>query len=362
MVKLIKNAKTIMGISIKFKISLSLGLFMCITSLSAQSVRNPDATAILNYLYCLPEGNNKRIISGQFERWGDAVEPLSSEENFLNIVQQKTGRWVGLAGVEYHQGTAVNYEKPNQLCIEYWNRGGLCQIYLIMSNPADTQAYNGGGECDINLVLDPEHPYNGYFFKELDRVADGLEELCNHGVVIFVNMFPEATGDWFWWGGKTQPEFIKLYRSVYDYLVNKRGLNNLLFVYEPSSYHEAAIDYYPGHRFVDIIGISLFVDYNEELNFTSIPNYHELKALGKPMGLSQWGPRRGSDQTGTIDQPPADNMKLIRGIIDYYPEIVWWMNWSYAYSISSLDESNYHDVELLNHSWVINLEDINWRK
>ena len=172
--------------------------------------QNKDATAIMKYLYELPREENQKLISGQFERWGDAVKPLSDPDNFLNIVHQKTGKWVGLAGIEYHQGTRVNYKMPNQLCIDYWKKGGFCQLYLIMSNPADTGSNNGGGTCEIKLVLDPNHPFHQYFLKELGKVADGLEELKDNGVVVFVNMFAEATGKWFWWGAKDPEDFISL--------------------------------------------------------------------------------------------------------------------------------------------------------
>jgi len=324
--------------------------------------QNPDTKAILHYLEELPGREDKRLISGQFERWGSKVQPLSSSSNFLNIIHRKTGKWVGLVGVEYHEGPQVNYEKPNQLCIENWKNGGLCQLYLIMSNPGNPEAHNGGGTCDIKSILDKNHPYHKYFFNELDKVADGLKELKDNNVVVFINMFAEATGNWFWWGGKEKEDFITLYRTTYDYLVKIRGLDNLLFVYEPSSGHTTALQYYPGQEYVDIIGISIFVDFDKELDSKNIPNYQELKKLGKPMGLSQWGPRRGDDQTRTVDQPPADNMKLIKGIQKYFPDMVWWMNWCYAYSISTEQNSNYNDSELLNHPWVINRGEINWRK
>lgn len=334
-------------------------IFIATGNLSGQ---NQDAAAIMKYFYDLPKKETKKLVSGQFERWGDAVKPLSDPDNFLNIVHQKTGKWVGLTGVEYHQGQKVNYKIPNQLCIDYWKKGGFCQLYLIMSNPANPGSINGGGKCDIKLIFDKDHPYHKSFFEELEKVADGLEELKQNGVVIFVNMFAEATGQWFWWGGKEPEDFITLYKVTYDYFVRTRKLDNLLFVYEPSSQHKTALDYYPGNEYVDMIGISLFVDYDKEIDSNTIPNYRALCNLGKPMSFSQWGPRRGSDQTRDKDQPPADNLKLMRGIQKYYPEIVWWMNWSYAYSISTKVNSNYNDTELLNHPWVINADEIDWRK
>jgi mannan endo-1,4-beta-mannosidase len=337
-------------------------IFFLMASPASVNAQNPDVLAIRKYLAELPARKTDRLISGQFERWGNDIQPLNNPDNFVNIVHQKTGIWVGLTGFEYHNGTQVNYDKANRLCIDYWNKGGFSQLYLIMTNPANPGSNNGGGTCDLKLVLNPDHLYHKYFFNELSKVADGLEELKDNGVVIFINMFAEVTGNWFWWGGKDPKDFIALYKAAYDYLVHIRKLDNLLFVYEPSSQHHTAVDYYPGDDYVDVIGISLFVDFDEELTANTIPNYQDLKKLGKPIALSQWGPRRGEDQTRTVDQPPADNMKLIRGIQNYFPEIVWWMNWSYAYSICTKENSNYNYSELLNHPWVINAGEMDWKK
>lgn len=314
--------------------------------------------AILKYLEGLPARKSGKLVSGQFESWGNAVKPLNDSGNYVNQVFRKTGKWVGLVGAEYHNGTQVNYPKVNQLFEEQWKQGGFCQLYLIMSNPGDPASFNGGGKCNIRLVLDSNHRYHQYFFNELDKVAEGLRDLQQKGVVVFLNMFAEATADWFWWGGGDPADFISLYRASYDYLVHRKGLDNLLFIYEPCSFDTHAMQYYPGDNYVDMIGFSFFVDYNKEIDASYIRQYKELKETGKPLAISQWGPRRGKDQTGTSDQPPADNLKLIRGIQKYFPEIVWWMNWNYAYAISTETGGNLNGAELLQHPWVLNREDI----
>ena len=251
------------------------------------SAQNRDREAVLKYLSKLPGNNSGRLISGQFESWGSAVKALDDKENYLNIIHQKTGKWVGLVGAEYHNGQEVNYEKPNQLFEEYWKQGGFCQLYLIMTNPAEPTSNNGGGKCDINLVLNPTNTYNKYFYNELDKVADGLTELQKKGVVVFLNPFAEATANWFWWGGTNPADFIALYQSVHDYLVTKKGLDNLLFIYEPSCTDNLALQYYPGDKYVDIIGFSLFVDHDKELDASNIQNYQQLKKFGKPMGTEK---------------------------------------------------------------------------
>jgi hypothetical protein len=109
-----------------------------------------------------------------------------------------------------------------------------------------------------------------------------------------------------------------------------------------------------------MVGISCFVSWNEELTADKIPAYAALRALGKPMALSQWGPRRGLDQVGT-DQPPGDNCKLLRGIERSFPQITWWMNWNMAYAISSVTNGDTHATELLSSPQVVNPEDLAWR-
>ena len=97
---------------------------------------SPDARAVIKYLRSLPFKEDKKLISGQFESWGRAVLPLSSPSNNLAIIHEQTGKWVGLVGVEYHESAGLFPDAPNQLCAEYWRKGGLVQIYLIMRNPA----------------------------------------------------------------------------------------------------------------------------------------------------------------------------------------------------------------------------------
>ena len=337
----------------------SFGATTNLADVTANPDALPDAKAIMRYLRSLPLRQDKKLISGQFESWGPAVLPLSDPSNNLAVVHRKTGKWVGLAGVEYHAG-AVYPDRPNQLCIEYWKRGGLIQIYLIMRNPASPEASNGGGKCDIDQVLDPTHPHHRYFFQELDEIAAALAVLQKNGVVVFLNPFAEETGDWFWWGGQSPEKFKRLYRSTFDYLVKSNHLNNLLFVFEPGSSSPRGAAYYPGDDYVDMVGISTFVSSNEELTPSQIPAYASLLRLGKPMALSQWGPRRGLDQVGK-DQPPADNRKLLRGIQKYFPQITWWMNWNMAYAISSAENSNLYDKELLDDPRVVNLDELNWK-
>lgn len=330
----------------------------------ADKAANPNATieanAVLRYLNDL-KLHRRGVVSGQFESWGRDVKFLEDERNWLRKVYKETKLWPGLVGVEYHNGI-VSTENPNKLAIEYWKNGGLVQVVLVMSNPCDSSAVNGGGACQIASVLQDGSANNIKYFEELKQIGDGLEQLQTAGVVVILNIFPESTSNWFWWGGQGSDAFKRLYQATFDYFVRVRGLNNLLFLYEPSSHSKSVIADYPGAPYVDIVGISYFVDSHQEINMQSNPAYTQAKALGKPLSFSQWGPRRGQDQTRGADQSPADNLKLLRGIKTDFRDVVLWMSWNQAYAISSEMNGNKNAVELLSDPIVINRGKINWKK
>ena len=95
--------------------------------------------------------------------------------------------------------------------------------------------------------------------------------------------------------GRQNPEKFKvLYRATFDYFVKTKHLNNLLFIFEPSSSHKNAALYYPGSQYVDMIGISIFVPWNHELAPADVPAYSLLKHLKSRWPSANGG--RGADR------------------------------------------------------------------
>ena len=64
--------------------------------------------------------------------------------------------------------------------------------------------------------------------------------------------YHEMNSGSFWWGNKTAASYQGLWRIMYNYLVNTRGLHNLIFVWAPSAWTPDGGDvpwnYYPGER------------------------------------------------------------------------------------------------------------------
>lgn len=64
----------------------------------------------------------------------------------------------------------------------------------------------------------------------LERKANLLEKIRDAHVPILWRPFHELNGNWFWWGKQGPENFKRLWKTMYDYLVNKRKLNNLIWV------------------------------------------------------------------------------------------------------------------------------------
>lgn len=98
----------------------------------------------------------------------------------------------------------------------------------------------------------------------IERVAGFIASLKTKRGVIPVIFRPwhEMNGDWFWWGGKnTTPELYRhLFRHTYDLVQNKcRG--QIVWAFSPNLGATSMDDYYPGDKYVDLVGIDIY-DFN----------------------------------------------------------------------------------------------------
>ncbi|MEU6607927.1 glycosyl hydrolase [Streptomyces shenzhenensis] len=102
---------------------------------------------------------------------------------------------------------------------------------------------------------------------DLAFLADHLGYLAGRGVPVLLRPYHEmntAPGRGFWWAGQDPAAFRRLWRLTYDYLVHRRGLHNLIFVWSPNSwdgtYGREPGAYYPGGRYVDVVGVDDYSD------------------------------------------------------------------------------------------------------
>ncbi|WP_369248596.1 glycoside hydrolase family 26 protein [Streptomyces sp. R41] len=117
-------------------------------------------------------------------------------------------------------------------------------------------------------VVTPGSTEHRELLRDLDYLADHLGYLADHGVPVLLrpyhemNTAPDRNG--FWWAGQDPSAYRKLWRLTHDYLVDRRGLHNLIFVWAPNSwdgaYGRQPRAYYPGGRYVDVVGVDDYSD------------------------------------------------------------------------------------------------------
>ncbi|MEU6348933.1 glycosyl hydrolase [Streptomyces sp. NPDC047072] len=102
---------------------------------------------------------------------------------------------------------------------------------------------------------------------DLAFLADHLGYLAGRGVPVLLRPYHEmntAPGRGFWWAGQEPADYHRLWRLTYDYLVHRRGLHNLVFVWSPNSwdgsYGRDPDAYFPGGGYVDVVGVDDYSD------------------------------------------------------------------------------------------------------
>lgn len=128
---------------------------------------------------------------------------------------------------------------------------------------------------------------NEWYKKKLDKVASVISNLKGSNgelVPIIFRPFHEFDGSWFWWGADfcTPEEYKKAYQFTVDYLKNTKGVHNILYAFSPDNSYTTEANYlsrYPGDKYVDIIGMDNYGDFNNQGQTGSDKANAKLKIL-----------------------------------------------------------------------------------
>ncbi|WP_417940057.1 glycoside hydrolase family 26 protein [Flavobacterium sp. RS13.1] len=128
---------------------------------------------------------------------------------------------------------------------------------------------------------------NEWYKKKLDKVASVVSNLKGAKgelIPIIFRPFHEFDGSWFWWGADfcTADEYKKAYQFTVDYLKNVKGVHNILYAFSPDNSYtteSAYLSRYPGDKYVDIIGMDNYGDFNNQGQTGSDKANSKLKIL-----------------------------------------------------------------------------------
>jgi hypothetical protein len=157
------------------------------------------------------------------------------------------------------------------------------QAHLHWGDPLERDE-SSHADVDVGKMVTPGTEEYEAFHSKLGVVADYLEELAKAGVPVLWTALHEIDGGWFWWTDAETPEnTAALWRQMFDYLVNERGIHNLIWVYQAAhvSHHSRAIirerhgraptleeeveyrsRFYPGDDYVDVASTSTYGNQN----------------------------------------------------------------------------------------------------
>lgn len=152
-------------------------------------------------------------------------------------------------------------------------------------NPGDTEVKV---VISIANVLTPGNTLNTRYQAWQQNIGDDLSTLSTAGVPVLFRPFHEVSAlVGHWWGMGTAAEYRQLWTETWNYLVNTRGLHNLIWVWTPG---HIGLDpaFYPGDAYVDVIGHDRYdvttgdysSAYSDILRYTDAPKLRTMSEEG----------------------------------------------------------------------------------
>jgi hypothetical protein len=162
----------------------------------------------------------------------------------------------------------VPFDKIKEFIKFGYEQGAINTISWHFTNPL-----NGKSAWDITpgsvASILPGGSRHDTYVLYLDRLANFLKDLRGkrgEPIPVLFRPFHELTGNWFWWCQNvcSPEEFISIWRFTADYLRNKKGINQLLYVYNTAEFNsrEQFLERYPGDDYVDMISFDSYQHLN----------------------------------------------------------------------------------------------------
>ncbi|HEX4086721.1 MAG TPA: glycosyl hydrolase [Chthoniobacteraceae bacterium] len=265
-----------------------------------------------------PRGPEKLLVpekgayTGAFIDFGDTEDDVTVEG--IEAFEKMVGKHQAIVASSSYWGEQC-FPTANLLCI--WRHGSIPLVYW---SPWDRPYDEDQGPDKFSLVNIAAGKWDAY----IDHWGDAAAAFGHPFMVSFAN---EMNGQWFPWSGMfygqdkvipgtkppkyVAPEIFKAaYRRVVD-RVRARGATNVVWVFHAMNYsmpqamggaYPAAMEwnkmgqYYPGPKYVDWLGMSVYGQQYVEDNWSPFEPlldwpYTEITTMepNKPVMLAEWG-------------------------------------------------------------------------
>lgn len=241
----------------------------------AESAQTP-ADALIEDLNALVEqekimyGHQDDLMYGHDWKLEDDAADFSRSD--VEAVSDKYPAVFGmdLGGIELrwsHNLDKNDFDNMRASAVAHHERGGIVTFSWHPRNPlTGGDAWDVSSDKVVASIL-PGGEKHEYFMGWLKNAADFMASIKTADgdlVPVIWRPWHEHTGSWFWWGQKlcTTEQYKALWRMTYDYMVNERGMTNLVWAYSPGagelSSPEAFAERYPGDDIIDLVGFDCY--------------------------------------------------------------------------------------------------------
>ncbi len=272
-----------------------------------------EARQLLELVYSV---SGHKVLSGQHNY-------PSKIDGYSRMIAEEQKAWPAIFGQDFGfspRGTLDDYTLRQEIintCIEQHKAGAIITLMWHAVRPVEDEPVTFKESVQGELtdrqwkdLVTPGTEIHERWKAQVDVVAWHLRQLQDENIPVLWRPYHEMNGGWFWWGHKEGPEgYVKLWRMLYDRLVNFHHLDNLLWVWNANELGigKKAYDlYFPGHDVVDILATDVYHGKYAKKDYTSL-----LKlADGKPVAIGECGPL-----------PTAE-------LFGKQPQWAWFMAWS----------------------------------
>ena len=303
---------------------------------------SPEAVELLNYIYSI-SGNH--LLSGQHCQPLVGDTKLSVTHRYTQEYPAVFGQDFGFSFPGYWDG--INYrQRIVDDAIRRHEQGFIITLmwHAVPPTMDEPVTFKEAIQSDLTdeqwqELTTPGTELNERWKSQVDVIAWFLKQLRFADVPVLWRPYHEMNGEWFWWGAKPGEDgYKKLWRMLYDRLVNFHGLNNLIWVYNTNEMKDGVLPHsacYPGDDVVDILATDVYSEGFDDLNYQEM-----LKLAGsKPIAL------------GEVGTPPSlDKVKE-------QPRWTWFMVWG---DMVSFRRNGQETMEMLKSENVLTHKELPW--
>jgi hypothetical protein len=236
-------------------------------AIDGKATTGPSAARqeVLDYLDSIA---GKQTIAGQHNKINST--PAISTGDIVNLTGKTPGLWSADFG--FGQDALDNRQLMIDEAINQWHHGALVQLMYHNCIPTGDETCGWddiGGNTPQHLsddewaeLVSDGTALNTAWKARLDKLAVFFAELKAAGVAPLFRPLHEMNQGRFWWAGRGGADGTrKLYQITHDYLVQVKGFDNIIWVWDLQDFGTLAsdvVDYDPGSSYYDIAALDVY--------------------------------------------------------------------------------------------------------